>query len=332
MSLSESPTPAAPPPATIVIVGYRAYEELELCLTSLARFEPALPVVVVDHDADEVRGRAITSRFAQVRYLPRAENHGFGAGVNAGAGLAGPGPLLLINPDCVLTAPLLAPLLAVLDDPGVGVVGGLLRDTSGAVQASARRFPDVTTAIAGRTSWLSRHLPGNSLSRRNLVPHREVPVAADWVSGALMLVRRETFDRLGGFDPGFFLYCEDTDLCRRARDAGWSTVYAPTAAVVHHTARSSRYAPTRSLWAFHRSALRYYLKHGGWLARAASPFIAVALLGRFLLRLPGRLGAATSTPAGRRRTRRRGDRPRSAAASARPDRPVRAAVRDPPER
>jgi GT2 family glycosyltransferase len=111
----------------------------------------------------------------------------------------------------------------------------------------------------------------------------------DWVTGAFMCIRRETFDEVGGFDEGFFLYWEDADFCQRAAHAGWTTMYARTAPVVHATARSSRFAPARSLWAFHCSALRYYWKHGSWLARGAGPLVAVGLAGRFLMKLPGRM-------------------------------------------
>jgi GT2 family glycosyltransferase len=107
----------------------------------------------------------------------------------------------------------------------------------------------------------------------------------DWVSGALMLIRRETFDRLGGFDERFFLYWEDADFCKRAAQAGWSTWYAPVSEVVHRTAAASRHAPVAALAAFHVSALRFHWKHGGFTARLASPIVALALAGRFILRL-----------------------------------------------
>lgn len=279
--------PNLAPRLTILIVGYRAYAELERCLASIARFEPRTPVVLVDHDADESRGRSIVATQPHVTYVPDARNRGFAAGVNAAARHAAPGShLLVLNPDCVLTGEVSRELLDALDaHPGAGIVGGVLHEASGRLQQSARRFPDLTTAIAGRTAWLSRHLPGNPLSRRNLAERPTAATAVDWVTGAFALIRRETFDALGGLDAGYFLYWEDADFCRRARDAGWSTLYVPTAAVVHGTACSSRFVPVRSLWAFHRSAWRYYWKHGSWLARMASPVVLVGLGGRFLLRL-----------------------------------------------
>jgi GT2 family glycosyltransferase len=271
----------------ILIVGYRAYDELERCLASLAVHEPAARVVVVDHAADRPRGQALASRFPHVHYVPREDNPGFSAGVNAAARHAGAGPLLLLNPDCEVTGPVLAPLIAVLDaHPEAGAVGGLVREADGRLQHSARGFPGLTTAFGGRTSWLSRVLPGNPLSRRNLATAAEGEVVeVDWVSGAFTLIRRETFDQVGGFDEGYFLYWEDADFCKRAATAGWRTLYAPVAAVTHLTARASQHAPVRSLLAFHRSAFRYFWVHGSPVARVMAPAVAVGLGLRFLARL-----------------------------------------------
>ena len=283
--------------ASVLIVGYRAYAELERCLTSLRAHEPEAHVVVLDHDADERLGRALAERFPQVTYLPKPQNHGFAAGVNSGVAHAGSGPLLLLNPDCELTGPVLGPLSSVLaSHPRVGIVGGLVIEPTGATQASARRFPDATTAVAGRTGWLSTIAPGNPLTRRNLTSRPPEGIAlVDWVTGAFMFVRRETFEQVGGFDEGFFLYWEDADFCRRAANAGWTTAYAPTPAVVHSTAQSSRFAPARSLWAFHWSALRFYWKHGSWMARSAAPLVGLGLVGRFLVKLPARLLTPAAT-------------------------------------
>jgi len=297
-------------PPSILVVGYRAYDELEACLASIARHEPAARVVVVDHAADPQRGSELAARFPWARYLPSSGNPGFAAGVNRAARDAGPGPLLLLNPACELTAPILDAMARVLaENPRAGVVGGLVRESDGAVQASARAFPDWTTGLGGRTSWLTRVAPDNPLTRRNLrhdagalrtpstgapeysgtrAPEHlgtRAPVPVDWVSGAFMLIRRETFDALGGFDERYFLYWEDADFCRRATNAGWPTLYAPVVEVVHHTSRTSAHAPTRSRVAFHISALRYHWTHGGLLARLLSPLVAAALAARLAVRV-----------------------------------------------
>jgi GT2 family glycosyltransferase len=144
----------------------------------------------------------------------------------------------------------------------------------------------MTTAIAGRSSWLTRVLPGNPISRRNL-PLRNgditSPTQVDWVSGACMLVRREAFDAVGGMDQGFFLYWEDADFCRRLNDAGWPTMYLPAATAVHVGGRSSRHAADASLEAFHKSALRLYRKHASPLSSLLTPLVFVGLRARLAL-------------------------------------------------
>jgi GT2 family glycosyltransferase len=103
------------------------------------------------------------------------------------------------------------------------------------------------------------------------------------------MIRRDVFESLGGFDEHFFMYWEDSDLCLRAFQAGWKTLYEPRAEVIHWTGRASRHAPMRSLVAFHRSVFHHYWKHGSWLARAAAPLVAAGLVGRFTVKLMGRI-------------------------------------------
>jgi GT2 family glycosyltransferase len=169
------------------------------------------------------------------------------------------------------------------------VAGALVREPDGSVQMNARTFPDLWTVLGGRTSWLTRVAPSNPLSRRNLVAATGGTVVVDWVAGACMMIRREVFAALNGFDEGFFLYWEDADFCRRALGAGWRTIYDPSVEVTHASARASRHAPVRALAAFHRSVFRYYWKHGGAAARLCAPLVAAGLLLRFCIRLPGSL-------------------------------------------
>jgi GT2 family glycosyltransferase len=293
-------SPSAPPhraAASILIVGYRAYDELERCLASIARFEPAAEVIVFDNAADPERAPALAARFPRVRYEARSDNPGFAAAVNAAARLSSAPLLIVLNPDTELTGPLVPPLAATLTrHPSAGVVGGLVRESDGSVQMTARTFPDIWTVLGGRTSWLTRVAPSNPLSRRNLVAAAGEAVVVDWVAGACMMIRREVFDALGGFDDRFFLYWEDADFCRRAQQAGWQTVYEPSAEVMHATARASRHAPVRALAAFHRSVVRYYWQHGSRAARLCAPLVVAGLALRFLIRLPGSL-ARSARPA-----------------------------------
>ena len=282
------------PAVSVLIVNYHAYDELSGCLESLeACGARDVEIVVVDHASRAAALKVLAQRFPEVHWRACESNPGFAAGVNRAAEGALGRYLLLLNPDCVVDQDLCGVLSAWLDaHPDVGVVGSLVRDADGTIQASARRFPGLTTGFAGRTSWLTRAWPGNAFSRRNLLtgPEATAPIIVDWVSGACMMVRRSAFTAAGGMDENFFLYWEDADLCARLAALGWRTAYNPSVSVTHLCGRSSR-ASARSVRAFHRSALRYFVKHGGWLARIAAPLAFAALQTRaavvLLRRRPG---------------------------------------------
>jgi GT2 family glycosyltransferase len=226
-------------------------------------------------------------------------NPGFGAGVNRAALGARGKYLLLLNPDCTVDDDVPHELAAWLDQhPHVGVLGARVEERDGSIQPSARRFPDLTTGVAGRTSWLRSVWPTNPWTRRNLVglEGSRDPVQVDWVSGACMMVRRAAFESIGGMDEEFFLYWEDADLCFRLKRAGWSTVYNPSVGVTHLTGGSRAFAKKRALIAFHRSAYRYFRKNGGRMARAAAPAVFLVLQARLLLKLAWLKVGRSTTP------------------------------------
>jgi GT2 family glycosyltransferase len=265
----------------VVIVNYQAYDELRNCLASLGPLCAQTTVVVVDHASDPVAADDLVNEFPQVQLLRKSTNDGFAAGVNHGARVTRSPFLLFVNPDCMLESAACCRLADWMDrHPDVGAAGPRIRNLDGTVQPSARRFPDLTTAIAGRSSWLTRVLPANPITRRNLPardPSVTSPVDVDWVSGACMLVRRDAFNAVGGMDEGFFLYWEDADFCRRLKHAGWRTMYVPAAGATHVGGRSSRHAADASLEAFHKSALRLYRKHSGPVGQLLTPFIVIGL-------------------------------------------------------
>ena len=273
---------AAPHDAVdIIIVNYRSYEELARCLASLDPGRESLGrVVVVDHESDLEAASQICVRFPWVTLLERSTNEGFATGVNLGSRATTAAFFLLLNPDCVASADAIRQTLEYMRTrTDAAIVGPRILNSDGTVQGSARRFPGITTAIAGRSSWLTRRFPNNPLSRHNLpaLEHRTDPLDVDWVSGACMLVRRAAFDQISGMDEHFFLYWEDADLCRRLQGHGWRTVYFPGATIVHLGGRSSIHAFRESLAAFHASALLLLRKHARGPTRLLLPAIYVGL-------------------------------------------------------
>jgi GT2 family glycosyltransferase len=266
-----------------VIVGYRSYAEVDDCLGALAAADPSIEAVVVDHASDAAALEALRARHPGVTFLPTSDNPGFGAGMNRGVARASGALLLLLNPDVRVDPQAPGRLADWLDaHPRSAVVGPRVRTADGRLEASARRFPSWSTVLGGRSTWLSRVWPGNPLTRRNLLvdPARVAPADVDWVSGACMLVRREAFEAVGGFDERFFLYWEDADLCRRLADHGWTVSYEPGAVVTHAGGRSSAHRPVASAVAFHASAFRYFWTHGSPARRLLAPLVGLALAAR----------------------------------------------------
>lgn len=263
----------------VLIVNYRAYEDLSRCLGSLLKhLEPADEVIVVDYESDPgALARAVGQH--RVTSVPRADNLGFAAGVNLAAARSTAPYLLLLNPDTLTESPFIRGLESWLaEHPDVAVVGARVLDADGSIQPSARRFPDVTTLLGGRSTWLTSKFPSNWFSRRNLIASvSDVPVDVDWISGACLMTRRDVFNRIGGFDEKFFLYWEDADFCRRVAGAGFRRMYVPSFSVRHVGGRSAEHALALAIRAFHRSAFRMYWKHAGLLGRLVAPMIAAGL-------------------------------------------------------
>lgn len=252
-----------------VIVNYNSGEELGIALRSIAAemIGTAWEAVVVDNASSDGSESAAEAYGPPVRLIRNVENVGFGRGVNQ-AVRATSAPLVLIqNPDCRLLPGAVATLREELEaHRDCAVAGPRILDPDGAVQGSARGDPDILTGLFGRTGPLRRLLPGTRLSARNVVTDAAIrsgqpSAVVDWVSGACMLVRRDAFDAIHGFDERYFLYWEDADLCRRMRGRGLHVRYVPGATAVHRVGQSSRTAQAGSVRAFHASAYRYYATH-----------------------------------------------------------------------
>ena len=272
MAPTRSPTPPAlrhPAREAVdaVLVAYGDPAPLRRAVLALAG-EPDVAVVVVDHDPDA--GAAAALRGTAARIVTPPDNRGFGAGCNRGA-FEGSAPLLLLlNPDARLEPGALEALRAALAaDRRIAVAAPRIEDDAGVLQHSQRRTPGPARTLA-MALYLHRLWPGADELVRDAGAYARAG-DPDWVSGAALLVRRSAFDRVGGFDEGFFLYREDADLCRRLRAAGFGVRYVPEALVRHAGGQSAPRARLRGVHA--ASRVRYAALHerraGAALERAA---------------------------------------------------------------
>jgi hypothetical protein len=127
------------------------------------------------------------------------------------------------------------------------------------VELSARAFPSVVTGLLGRSSFVTKRLTAVGQTPQGVSGALGSNGPVDWISGACMLVRRQAFEQVGGFDESYWMYWEDADICRRLKAQGWDTVLCTDAEARHSTGSSGR--SDRTIEAFHASAARYYERH-----------------------------------------------------------------------
>lgn len=204
--------------------------------------------IVLTLNVPEPRPQAAAAFGDALQVIVNRSRLGFGANHNQAFAAASGEYFCVVNPDIRLPADPFPPLLAQLERPGVVLAAPCIVDAAGAVEDSARHFP-----TAGS---LARKLLGRA--PRIEYEFGAEPISPDWVSGAFMLLRREGFAAVGGFDERYFLYYEDVDLCRRLRSSGRGIRYVPAAKAVHAAQRASRRSARHMLW-HGTSMLRYLL-------------------------------------------------------------------------
>ncbi|MGA3217614.1 MAG: glycosyltransferase family 2 protein [Acidimicrobiales bacterium] len=266
-----------------VVVNYNAKEHLLSCAGSLLG-EGVDTVIVADNGSVDGSEAALAASYPEVRWAPTGSNLGYGAAADLGAALSDSTYLLVCNPDVVLGEGSVATLRSFLEArPDVAVVGPRMVDGKGALYPSARRFPDLLEAVGH--GFLGQFWPANPFSRRYRMNDWDHASArqVDWVSGACFLARRSAWEAVGGFDPAYFMYLEDVDLCWRLGNAGWAVAYEPAAQVVHVQGVSADRHPYRMLLAHHVSMWRFARRATPAGRRWALPFVLPGLAVRLAL-------------------------------------------------
>lgn len=257
------------PAVAVVTVAYRSNDVLPGFLDSVADASeaPVRTVVVDNRPSDGSLAAELATRHG-ASYVALPGNPGYGGAINAGVATlpAGVRWLLISNPDVVLQPGLIDALIAVAEgDEGIGAVGPAVLNPDGTVYPSARRVPSLRTGVGHALFVNLWH--DNPWTRRYRQDSDEAIVARDagWLSGACLLVRRDVFDALGGFDEGYFMYFEDVDLGYRIGKAGYRNRYEPSVAVTHIGGHTAARDSSVMIRAHHTSARRFIgRKYAGW--------------------------------------------------------------------
>ncbi len=262
----------------VVVVAYNSEETLDECLSRLRAAHGVDEIRVIDN-ASRDAGMDIVQRHAladpRLRFIANPDNPGFAVACNQGAAASTAPWLAFVNPDCFIETDTLARLRDAAATLGDALVGGVLRGEDGTLDAAARRRdPDFAAMLRSRGA---RELSIQRDPASSLQP-------VDAVSGALMLLPRALFARIGGFDEGYRLHAEDLDLCRRVRQSGGVVAIANEVEVLHVRGVSSRARPLFVEWHKHRGLWRYFRKFEasrcGRITRAA---VFSMIWGRFPL-------------------------------------------------
>jgi N-acetylglucosaminyl-diphospho-decaprenol L-rhamnosyltransferase len=265
-------------------------------------------MVVVDNDSHDGTADVVATEFPQARTVWSA-NHGFGHANNRALMTCNARYVLFLNPDTEVLEGTFAELVRLMDDrPTVGLVGCRQVTPDGRLDTTIRYFPNALRAL-GEAVAAERILPRRPrwLGEREIDPAAyERETACDWTSGSFMLARREALESAGCFDERFFMYCDETDLCRRIKLAGWEVRHLPQMTILHHDRKAGVKphieclgAVTRGMYArkyfspahrlFYagavmlRHALRAVFSGSGELAdqkRAANREVVATMLGR----------------------------------------------------
>jgi GT2 family glycosyltransferase len=250
----------------VVVVAYNSRDRLRHCVEPLAGLD-WVNTIVVDNASPDRSGEAVADLPLTVVW--EEENRGFGSGCNAGYPRGSAPYVLFLNPDATIAPESLRTLAdAFALDERVGAVGPRIVRGDGSLDYSIRRFPRIASTFA-QALFVHRLSPGSPWADEVVrdVDRYEASDDAEWLSGACLMVRRSVLERLHGFDTGFFMYCEDTDLCRRIWDLGYSVRFVAEAGVEHEGGRS---APRSTLLpVLAASRVRYAREHSGRVAAEA---------------------------------------------------------------
>ncbi|MBS3145159.1 glycosyltransferase family 2 protein [Candidatus Woesearchaeota archaeon] len=246
---------------SIIIVSYNSAPFLEAGLHSLydSLKNSTFELFVVDNNSQDTSADLVKTFFPKVRLILNKINIGFGAACNQVLRQAKGEYLLLMNPDVRVHPTTLSEMVSYLQNHrNIGILAPQLRFANGSLQYSCRRYPRFPSHFAkilfSRSPLTSDYLM--------LDKDHTLIQDIDWSLGAFLLVRKQVIDQIGGFDERFFLYFEDIDLCRRAKQAGWRVVYYPKAVATHLYQQASHRLFSKPFFYHLMSMYKYYRKYG----------------------------------------------------------------------
>jgi GT2 family glycosyltransferase len=275
---------------SIVLVNHNAREITADCIQSIYdKTKIPFEIILVDNNSSDGSTPYIKNKFPEVRLLENKSNRGFAAANNQGINISTGEYIILLNNDTGLKNNALDKMVEYIDkNPKIGILTCKLFNADGiTVQRNCRAFPTPIGTMFGRASLFTKLFPNNPISKRNLLMNWDYKTVmeVDWVSGAALMAKKQVIDQVGLLDEKFYMYWEDTDFCKRARDAGWQIWFLPQGEIIHFTGKGggkrSFGLTNNTIYQMHKSAYYYFRKHH--LKSRLNPMTAVTFLGFIIL-------------------------------------------------
>lgn len=256
------------PDISVIIVNYNVKDYLLQCLRSLNASVGSITteVIVVDNDSHDGSVDELQPLFPSVRWIALDENIGFGRANNVGLEHASGRYVLYLNPDTIIGADTLSVMCRFLDEhPKTGIAGCKVLNPDGSFQVACRRGLPTPWVSFCKLFGLQRLFPSSKLFAGYNLTYLPVDAtyAVDALIGAFMVGRTELMRSLGGFDPAFFMYGEDIDLCYRVQQAGFDVTYVHTTSIVHYKGESTKRSSINEVRVFYDAMEIFAKKHFG---------------------------------------------------------------------
>ncbi len=275
--IRSEPVDSPSPKFSVVLVNYNTKELTLRALEALDREIGVSPfeveVILVDNASVDGSLEGVAARFPRVILLPSEVNLGFGRGNNLGVEVASGEILLFLNTDTEIRSGALPAIAGAFDRDGtVGAVGARLENPDGSHQPSAILVPSLWRIFC-EFFWLDRTglARFSGMFQNGFDPDSEQDIEA--AHGAALAVRRDLFDEIGRFDPDYFMYFEEADLCTRIAERGYRIRYTPEAVVMHHVSASSGDRPWWFFRAMRNSRMTFVRKHLSGASRILLPLL-----------------------------------------------------------
>lgn len=259
---------------SIISVTYNSSNHLGALLDSLlSDLKFVYEIIIIDNNSDDIiELEAIVSKYEKllgekcpIIFLKNTNNIGFSTASNQGANLASCSHLLFVNPDTIMTGKALPNLISHCMSRDADIIGGSVITEDRKIVTNAFRFPNIFTGIFHFTN-LGKIL--NISKYRKLFYYEDIitndnsrDIAVDAIGGAMMLVKARSFKTIGGFDERYFMYLEDIDLCKRAKELDMKIIFCPHTTVIHKAGSSSTNKYRTNLIAWFQSRKLYYSIH-----------------------------------------------------------------------